>query len=84
MSNGYLPSDLVKLLRATHQLGAVKIDEETILVNYHNGTREFLTLSQAHCLWRNYDMLKEVGMTYREFYTFDGVRLSANFEGNGL
>lgn len=84
MSNGYLPSDLVKLLRTTHQLGAVKIDEETILVNYHNGTREFLTLSQAHCLWRNYDMLNEVGMTYREFYTFDGVRLSANFEGNGL
>jgi hypothetical protein len=84
MSNGYLPSDLVKLLRATHQLGAVKISEDTILVNYHNGAREFLTPSQAHCLWRNYDMLKELGMTYREFYTFDGVRLGANFEGNGL
>lgn len=79
MINGYTNGDLVKALRTTHQLGALNVDEETILVNYHNGTREFLTLSQAHCLWRNYDMLKEVGMTYREFYTFDGVRLSANF-----
>lgn len=84
MSNGYLPSDLVKLLRATHQLGAVKISEDTILVNYHNGAREFLTPSQAHCLWRNYDMLKEVGMTYREFYTFDGVRFGANSGSEGL
>lgn len=75
MINGYTNSDLVKALRATHQLGALNVDEETIVVNYHNGAREFLTPSQAYCLLRNYEMLKEFGMTFRQFYTFDKVKI---------
>ena len=75
MINGYTNSDLVKALRATHQLGALNVDEETIVVNYHNGAREFLTPDQAYCLLRNYEMLKELGMTFRQFYTFDKVKI---------
>lgn len=71
MINGYTNGDLVKALRATHQLGALNVDEDTILVNYHSGAREFLTPSQAYCLLRNYEMLKEAGMTFRQFYVLD-------------
>lgn len=76
MINGYTNIDIVKALRTTHQLGARVVDEETIAIEYHSGAREHLTPSQAHCLLRNYEMLKEFGMTFRQFYTFDKVKLS--------
>ena len=59
MVNGLTNGEIIKALRATHGLGALVVDEETIVVSYHSGIREFLTPSEAYRVLRNYDLPKD-------------------------